>query len=295
MLRVSLTLVIPAKRNASLALFDATLARGSAGSLAKLSKTAIAPISLGLSHPLMQPARRARFAPRHFGLIISFALCVLLPAAVAGWYLWARAADQYASTLGFSVRKEKVSSAIELLGGFTNLTGSSSADTDILYDYMHSQKLVSDIDASLDLRAMWSKPDRDPIFAFAAPGSIETLVEFWSHKVQVTYNNATRLIEIRVLAFDPADAQAIAVQLFEKSTAMINQLNDAAQADAFSIDTPTNTHFEIARDLLAQGKHVLVEKPMTETSAQAAELVDLAHRHGAVLQVGHVERFNPAF
>ena len=232
MLRVSLTLVIPAKRNASLALFDATLARGSAGSLAKLSKTAIAPISLGLSHPLMQPARRARFAPRHFGLIISFALCVLLPAAVAGWYLWARAADQYASTLGFSVRKEKVSSAIELLGGFTNLTGSSSADTDILYDYMHSQKLVSEIDASLDLRAMWSKPDRDPIFAFAAPGSIETLVEFWSHKVQVTYNNATRLIEIRVLAFDPADAQAIAVQLFEKSTAMINQLNDAAQADA---------------------------------------------------------------
>lgn len=215
-----------------MALFDATLALGSARSLAKLSKTAIAPVSLGVSQLFLHPARRARFAPRHFGLMISFVLCVLLPACVAGWYLWARAADQYASTLGFSVRKEKVSSAIELLGGFTNLTGSSSADTDILYDYMHSQKLVSEIDASLDLRAIWSKPDHDPIFAFAAPGSIETLVDFWSDKVQVTYNNATRLIEIRVLAFDPADAQAIATQLFEKSTAMINQLNDAAQVDA---------------------------------------------------------------
>ena len=66
-------------------------------------------------------------------------------------------------------------------------------------------------------------------------------------------------------------------------------------ANAFSIVTPTNTHFEIARTLLSSGKHVLVEKPMTENSAQAAELVDLAQRNGVILQVGHVERFNPTF
>ncbi len=69
----------------------------------------------------------------------------------------------------------------------------------------------------------------------------------------------------------------------------------AAQCDALSIVTPTNSHFELARTLIAQGKHVLVEKPMTETGAQAAELVELASRHGVVLQVGHVERFNPVF
>lgn len=165
-------------------------------------------------------------------LIISFALCVALPAAVTSWYLWARAADQFASTLGFSVRKENVNSAIELLGGFSNIAGSSSADTDILYDYMHSQKLVAEIDADLDLRHLWSKPSGDPIFAYSAPGSIETLLEYWSDQVQVTYDNATRLIEIRVLAFDPADAQAIATQLFDKSSAMINRLNDTARADA---------------------------------------------------------------
>ena len=221
-----------ARRIASLALFDASLARSNTTSLAKVSKAAITPLSHTLSQNHLQPARPARLAPRHIGLMISFVFCVLFPSAVTGWYLWARAADQYASTLGFSVRKEKVSSAIELLGGFTNLTGSSSADTDILYDYMHSQKLVSEIDARLDLRSLWSKPDHDPIFAFAAPGSIETLREYWSNQVQVTYDNATRLIEIRVLAFAPADAQAIATQLFEKSTAMINRLNDAAQADA---------------------------------------------------------------
>lgn len=216
---------------------DATLARTSTLSLpntalAKMPKTGIASLLPNTRQAVSAPARKARLAPRHIGLLISFALCVLLPSAATAWYLWAFAADQYASTLGFSVRKEKASTAVDLLGGFTNLTGSSTADTDILYDYMRSQKLVSEIDDSLDLRSLWSKPDHDPIFAFAAPGSIETLLAYWSDQVQVTYDNATRLIEIRVLAFDPVDAQAIAAQLFEKSTAMINRLNDTAQTDA---------------------------------------------------------------
>ena len=69
----------------------------------------------------------------------------------------------------------------------------------------------------------------------------------------------------------------------------------AAASDALSIVTPTTTHYDLARGLLEQGKHVLVEKPMTDNAAQAAELVQLAQQHRAVLQVGHVERFNPVF
>lgn len=69
----------------------------------------------------------------------------------------------------------------------------------------------------------------------------------------------------------------------------------AAASDALSIVTPTVTHHEIAKTLLLQGKHVLVEKPMTDNSAQAEELVQLAHEKKCVLQVGHVERFNPVF
>ncbi|MGB0579011.1 MAG: Gfo/Idh/MocA family oxidoreductase, partial [Limisphaerales bacterium] len=67
----------------------------------------------------------------------------------------------------------------------------------------------------------------------------------------------------------------------------------AELADALSIVTPTVTHFEIAEKLLEIGKHVLVEKPMTDNSEQANRLVQLAHDHNLVLQVGHVERFNP--
>ncbi len=69
----------------------------------------------------------------------------------------------------------------------------------------------------------------------------------------------------------------------------------AANADAFSIVTPTVTHFDLAKQLLRQGKHVLVEKPMTDRAAQATELVQLAQAQRCILQVGHIERFNPVF
>jgi predicted dehydrogenase len=66
------------------------------------------------------------------------------------------------------------------------------------------------------------------------------------------------------------------------------------QVDAVSIVTPTAAHFAIAREFLAAGAHVLVEKPITETPAQARELIALAARNGRILQVGHLERFNSA-
>ena len=63
--------------------------------------------------------------------------------------------------------------------------------------------------------------------------------------------------------------------------------------DAVSLVTPTKFHFKIAKFFLENKKHVLIEKPMTETVAQAAKLVDLAKKNKVILQVGHLERFNP--
>ena len=66
-------------------------------------------------------------------------------------------------------------------------------------------------------------------------------------------------------------------------------------ADALSIVTPTQTHFDLGAQALRAGRHVLVEKPMTSTAQQASDLVGLAQSAKLVLQVGHVERFNPVF
>ncbi len=178
--------------------------------------------------PPVQPAvPRSRFQRRHYGILISLLLSVVLPAAVAGWYLWGRAVDQYASTVGFSVRSEEVSSAIELLGGISELSGSSSSDTDILYEFIQSQKLVADLDAELDLRAIWSWPEGDPVFTYRPPGSIEDLVDYWGRMVQVAYDSGTGLIEVRALAFRAEDAIRYARQELDDA---VERLKNARQA-----------------------------------------------------------------
>jgi predicted dehydrogenase len=88
-------------------------------------------------------------------------------------------------------------------------------------------------------------------------------------------------------------AAQVAARLGARSFSSLQELASCSQA--VSIVTPTSTHFEVAALLLEQGCHVLIEKPMTQTAREAAELVDLARSKGRVLQVGHVERFNPVF
>ena len=67
------------------------------------------------------------------------------------------------------------------------------------------------------------------------------------------------------------------------------------QADVVDIVTPTLAHFECAKLALQSGKHVFIEKPITNTISEGKELVKLTKDSGLNLQVGHVERFNPAF
>jgi predicted dehydrogenase len=67
------------------------------------------------------------------------------------------------------------------------------------------------------------------------------------------------------------------------------------QTDAISLVAPTTAHFSLARAILQRGKDLLIEKPITETVQQAEELIHLAQQKNLTLQVGHIERFNPAF
>jgi predicted dehydrogenase len=73
-----------------------------------------------------------------------------------------------------------------------------------------------------------------------------------------------------------------------------NYENMLDEIDAGIVATPTSEHFAISKKLLEAGKSVLVEKPITETVEQAEELVSVADKNGIILQIGHLERFNPA-
>ncbi|MEB8388974.1 capsule biosynthesis protein [Rhodobacteraceae bacterium KMM 6894] len=184
--------------------------------------------------PVRPPAVRSTLRLRHRFLIFSFFVLVAMPVYTVGWYLYTRAADQYASNLGFSVRTEESGSAIELLGGVTELSGSSSSDTDILYAYLTSQRLVRLMDNAVDLRAIWGDTDRwrDPVFTFNPEGRIEKLLTHWERKVTIHYDNSTGMIDLRILAFQADDAQRIADALYRACSEMINNLSAVAREDA---------------------------------------------------------------
>ncbi len=93
---------------------------------------------------------------------------------------------------------------------------------------------------------------------------------------------------------DPNPAARAAVGAELHVAALDTYASLLGAVDAVSVVTPTPAHFEIAREFLAAGAHVLVEKPITETPAEARELIALAARAGRILQVGHLERFNAA-
>jgi len=90
---------------------------------------------------------------------------------------------------------------------------------------------------------------------------------------------------------DPSAAQHAARKFKTTAVASIEEFAD--QIDAATVCTPTVTHYEIGKFLLARGKHLLIEKPLAENSAHAHELATIAAANGCVLQVGHIERFNP--
>lgn len=78
-------------------------------------------------------------------------------------------------------------------------------------------------------------------------------------------------------------------------TRAVNKLAELLpDVDAVSIVVPTQLHYEIAKQCLRAGKHVLLEKPMTTTLDEAKELIELAKKNNCILQIGHLERFNPA-
>ena len=92
---------------------------------------------------------------------------------------------------------------------------------------------------------------------------------------------------------DADNAREVAARLGTRAAESLEEF--AGLVDAATVATPTPTHFELARHLLEAGKHLLIEKPITENTADARALSELAQARGCVLQVGHIERFNPAF
>lgn len=239
--------------------------------------------------------RSARWRRRHVGVALSFLICVLLPVLVSAWYLWMRAADQYASEAGFAVRQEDGGTPFEALRGITGVTTGRARDTDILYEYLHSRRLVADLQEDLGVAALWSKPgvalfrgETDPVFAYDPSGALEDLHRYWPRRVFVSYDSLAGLIELRVTAFAPEDARAIAEAIVTRATLLINEMSDVARADAIA---DAASELEVAEARLRQARrqvtkfrnqHQLVD-PSVDVQAQAGLLGTLQAQQAEAL------------
>ena len=92
---------------------------------------------------------------------------------------------------------------------------------------------------------------------------------------------------------DPANAKKVSEEFGYQSFGSVSELIHAV--DVVDIVTPTLSHFDCAVEAIEAGKHVFLEKPITNTVEEAVKLIALAEKHQVKGQVGHVERFNPAF
>lgn len=97
---------------------------------------------------------------------------------------------------------------------------------------------------------------------------------------------------VGVVDLDPQRATAVAQECQTQAFTDYREL--LPLVEAVSVAVPTTKHYEVVRACLEQGVDVLAEKPLATTVAEAEELVALAQQRGRILQVGHLERFNPA-
>ena len=129
----------------------------------------------------------------------------------------------------------------------------------------------------------------------AAPTPTRTAVIGVGYLGRFHAQKYAQLAQSRLVAVVDADAAAASRVGAELGVPSVGDYREIlGQVDAVSLAVPTPLHHAIGRALLERGIHVLVEKPIATTVAEARELIDVARASGCTLQVGHLERFNPA-
>ncbi|WP_373057487.1 Gfo/Idh/MocA family protein [Zunongwangia sp. H14] len=113
-------------------------------------------------------------------------------------------------------------------------------------------------------------------------------------KIHLKLLNQSKKYEL-VGFYDPhkENAENVSKEFGYKAFAGLQDL--IQEVDVVDVVTPTLSHFEVAKKVISAGKHLFIEKPITNTFAEAQELISLAEKFKVKGQVGHVERFNPAF
>ena len=117
--------------------------------------------------------------------------------------------------------------------------------------------------------------------------------EMGQHHARV-YSDLEGVLLVSVADCQMDVAERVARRHGGKAYADYAQMFDEEQIDVATVAVPTTLHYRVASEVIQRGIHLLVEKPLARQVEKAAEIVEMAQRHGVMLTVGHIERFNPA-
>ena len=229
--------------------------------------------------PVAEPAGPAVVRRRHYGVLLSSVVFLWIPVALAGWYLWTHAVNQYESRVGFAVRTEEAASPYDLLGALGGGSGSAN-DMDVLNEFIRSQQLVEKLDSELDLRRKFGLPDGDPLMSLPDQVTVEDLVDFWRRMVIINYDASTGLMDLQVFAFTPEDAKTIATAVLSESGVLVNQMSAIAREDTTRF---TKEALEVARQRMSDARAAITEfrirnqivDPTADIAAQMGVLATL--------------------
>ena len=183
--------------------------------------------------PGLRPAEREAEPASYAGMLIRrVGLFVLLPTAVVALYMFGIASDQYTASAQFAVRGNVEPMEHASLGQFTALIQKhNSQDGYIVRDYIQSQAMVEELEKSIHISKMFSRPEADFWARFDPKEPIEELTKYWRKQTSADIDAISGVIRLNVRAFTPEDAVIIAREVVARAEVLINDISKRAQAD----------------------------------------------------------------
>ncbi|MBB4277804.1 RkpR, polysaccharide export protein [Rhizobium mongolense] len=228
---------------------------------------------------LLGSLKVGRVKLRHLIIAGSFALAVALPTALASFYMFVIAADQYHSSAAFAVRSIDGQASSDILGMFTQSSGGSTtgADSYMLLDYVESERMIEAVEKTVNLDAAFARHGADFYFSMTADLPIEERLEYWKKMVHVDFDHTSSILNLTVKAFDPKSAKQIASVIIGESERLINDLSLKARNGVLKASQDevalAEGRLSAARNALRNFRDVSQEADPVEAAKLAGQLV----------------------
>ena len=168
-------------------------------------------------------------------ILLAFAVAVIVPVTLSGLYLAVWSSDQYATEARFTVRGGEKAGGLAALAGLGGAGTARIQETMIVADYIRGRGMVEELNKTLDLRAIYARPDADFLARFDPSRSMERLTDYWWWRVSVNLESISGIVTVIVRAFTPEDSLKLARGIVSASEKLVNEMSERSRHDALRL------------------------------------------------------------